>query len=210
MVKKLFYAISVMLIVGASIQAKEIGAVKAFYSKVTIEEATKIKNLSKSDEFFQKGYSYLTNKNKMDKRELNNYFSKEKNKRTIVLPNHIKAVAEFEKSVIKYKNPLSAYLGLYSINFLVDAKSVEKTKRRKLFIETLYKQTNMCEGYIQYADMLMKGLGVKKDLNKSIDVLREAREKCWNMANDWEKSIIEVKETQAKYKMSLLNKKKKK
>jgi len=209
MIKKLLCTISIILITSIGIHAKEIGIVKAFYSKVTKNKAIEIRNLSRSDEFFQKGYSYLTDRDKMDRRELNNFFDKTKKKQTITLPNHIKAIVEFEKSVKKYKNPLSAYLGLNSLNFLIDAKGVEKVKRRKLFIETLYKQTNTCEGYIQYADMLMKGLGIKKDLNKSISVLREARMKCWNIATDLEKSLIEIKETQAKYKITLLNKKKK-
>jgi hypothetical protein len=210
MYKKLIYSIVIALLLQTNAYTTEIAIVKAFYSKLSTRESKKIENLCNSDKFFKAGYGYLTNKEKMSKNKLANFYDKTKKKKTIVLPNHIKAIVEFEKSVLKYQNPLSAYLGLYSMNFLINAEGVNKTKRRKLFIETLYKNTDMCEGYIQYADMLMKGYGIKTDLNKSIKVLNSARKNCWDRANDLEKSIINVKETQAKYKIKLLKMKSKK
>lgn len=195
--------IILFLLVCLSLHAKEqIVDIKVFYEKIEPQKVNDIINLSSYDKYYKAGIEYLSKEEKMHKAEVNKYYKKTEKK--IYIPRYDKALEEFEKSVVYNKNPLSAYLGLKCLNFLptvTSASKIEQTKRRVLFAKLLYNATKMCKAFIDYADILMHGKGVARDYKLALGILSQARQQCWARADDFEKSIIKVKEAQLQFKI---------
>jgi hypothetical protein len=110
-----------------------------------------------------------------------------KNIKKQTLPDYINSLKEFKKSFDKYKNPISAYDGIYLIKTIFGKnKEIEYFNK---FSKALYEtQKDICISYIDYGEVLQNGFFQKKDLLKALEVYKEglANKSC----NGWQKNIL--------------------
>jgi hypothetical protein len=95
------------------------------------------------------------------------------------IPNYVKAYDEIKLSVSKFKNPLSAYLGLHLIKTVYGKNT--QLKQFRDFSTLLYKsQKDICSAYIDYGETLENGYYSKSDLPLAKKVYKEglSRENC--------------------------------
>ena len=145
---------SIMLFAGQEVQELDNNFFKIVKSN---EIATYVKNLKNTDKFYKNAIEYLTNKNKMATTKITVGDPEDKHKlkdKNILIPNYVDALKMFRISVDKYNNPLSAYIALYIIKTKIPAIKYEEIKYKRKYIELLYKTTNSCSSYIDYADAI--------------------------------------------------------
>lgn len=180
---------------------------KSFYRVANKDTLYKMPNLRQNDKYFMKAKEYLTNQNFMAKTKITigdeeaiERGEEKPRYKTIKIPNYVDALKEFQKSVDKYNNPLSAYIALQIIKTKIPAVTIKDKIYKRKYIELLYKTTHSCSAYIDYADALLNGIAGSVDIAKAKKVINET-DKCLNSASDWEKSVIQMKKDRIKFKL---------
>lgn len=150
-----------------------------------------LEKLITSDKNMINAIAYLEDKTKMITKDVD-YTDPEKKdepKKIIkqTLPDYVNALKEFKLSYERYKNPISAYNGIFLIKTIF-GKNKELEYFNK-FSKTLYEtQKEICATYIDYGEVLQYGLNQKKDLAKAMQVYKEglANKNC----NGWQKNVL--------------------
>jgi hypothetical protein len=153
------------------------------------EITPKLQQLLKDDQHYIKAEQYLTNKNFMKESVIKvgdpeNLKQKPVEKKQLI-PDYENALKEFEKSVQKYQNQVSAFYGIYLIKSFFGKSS--KLEDFKNFSQLLYeKEKQICEVYIDYGETLENGYFSKVDTTKALEVyksgfaIRQCKESWFN------------------------------
>lgn len=167
--------LSLLFLLTLTIHAQS-NAEKTYY-KVGGTNTDEIKALLKKDDYFKIAVAYLEDPTKMATVDINlkdpeTLTAKDKIVKQKV-PEYVKALEEFIKSVDTYNNPISAYMGLHLIKTVYGKNS--KLSEFKKFVEVLYnREKNICTVYLDYAEIYEKGILTNKNLNKARTIYKEA------------------------------------
>lgn len=170
--------ILITLSLGLSLFANETPSSKTYedYIKSGGKENHNLTELIKKDSYYKKAVDYLENPEFQAVKEVNFSDPEDKNAKPKIikqqLPDYVNALKEFKKSVDAYNNPISAYSGLKIIK-TVYGKGKELKYYNK-FAKLLYsKEKNICTVYIDYGDVLSKGIYTKIDKQKALNIYTE-------------------------------------
>ena len=170
--------ILITISLGLSLFASDATTSKTYetYIKSGGKETNSFKQLIEKDTYYKNGVNYLENPEFQAVKEINFSDPEDKNAKPKIikqqLPDYVKALKEFKKSVEKYGNTISAHAGL-SIIKTVYGKDKELKYYNK-FSKLLYEKTkDICTAYIDYGDVLSKGIYTKIDKEKALNVYSE-------------------------------------
>ncbi|AXH16397.1 hypothetical protein CP985_03365 [Malaciobacter mytili LMG 24559] len=153
--------------------------------KVSIET----KEILKKDEHYKKALEDILTIKKYPSKYKDVHSGELKNT-TFNAPNWAGSYINFRNSALEYKNPISAYYGLYIINSFIGLNL--KLQDYILFADILYqKEKNMCNSYLNYAAIFEKGLGSSKDFKKALSIYEEGLKNACQKG--WQRQIVESK-----------------
>lgn len=165
--------------------------------------SNELKNVLEKDTYFKEAQKYLTDKKYMSNQTVfqgdpEDDKSKIK-KMEVKVPNFVKALESFEKSVKYYDNQVSAFYSLYIIKsyFNKSSELEDFAKFSKLLYE---KEKNICTSYIDYGESLEKGYFQKINLNKAYSVYKEGLT-VKNCNKGWYLNVLSAKMYSVKRKM---------
>jgi hypothetical protein len=159
------------------------------------EITPQLNSLLKTDKYFKEAVDYLENPDKIKKITINNTDIENPKKKTKPIikevPDYIKIVEIFKKSVYTYKNPISAYTALYLIKtYFQKSKNLKDYKELS---EIVYNtQKNICTSYLDYGEVLENGYFTKVDKKRAYEVYKEGMDvdRC---KNGWYLNIFSSK-----------------
>lgn len=145
----------------------------------TIPEKTR--NLIDSDQMLQMAINFLTSKDFMVSKEIgaSDAHKQSNETKTIYIPNIHKAYEQLLKSIEKNNNPFSSYIAMHLIKTAYGKK--QKLQDFAKFSKMNYEH-GLCSGYIDYGEVLERGIFQKADKPKAIKVYEEGLLKC---NEDW-------------------------
>lgn len=113
--------------------------------------------------------------------------------KTLLFPNYVAALENFQKSAQKTNNPLAAYAGNYIIKTYTNKQGVDQLKQFVLFSETLYSQkVKICQAYLDMGEVYENGYLRKAEIKKAWEIYSEGLKdpKC---NKGWAASVLASK-----------------
>lgn len=155
-------------------------------------KTTKLEKLLKKDLYYKNVEKALTQK---EEREFKYKDVETKNEKTFTTKviNWKYVLEQSIKSVDSYNNSVSAFIGLHVLKtfYPLNNKNDENSKRFLQFSKMLYEnEKEMCQSYLDYADVYMKGLASAIDYNRAYSIYKEGQQYC---KKGWHKNIVESK-----------------